>query len=288
MSDTSPKKEHRDPPIPLTHAEYRAQFCVPPVAPAPAPSTDGAESNDATQEKQKADRALLEAALEQARDARKFEIEMYWKRATYFWAFIAAAFVGYAAFFNYRHAFAAFLMSMIGLVFSHAWYLANRGSKFWQENWENHVELLEDSVTGPLYKTIAQRPIPQKKEDQTFDDRWIGPLPLSVSKINGVVSMFVILIWAELALAASSTALYPDWHTVIDAWPWYGLLAARLVVLLGLILPAALAWRWFKRYVESHQGGHHSRLAVRQVIPDDPSSYVKAPADPAPEEPSHA
>ena len=35
-------------------------------------------------------------ALAYALDIRKFEIELYWKRATYFWGFIAAAFAGYA------------------------------------------------------------------------------------------------------------------------------------------------------------------------------------------------
>lgn len=34
-------------------------------------------------------------ALEQAHDIRKFEIDLYWKRAAYFWTFIAATFAGY-------------------------------------------------------------------------------------------------------------------------------------------------------------------------------------------------
>lgn len=34
-------------------------------------------------------------ALEHALDIRKFEIELYWKRATYFWTLIAATFAGY-------------------------------------------------------------------------------------------------------------------------------------------------------------------------------------------------
>ncbi len=32
------------------------------------------------------DSKTLEAAFKQASDIRKFEIELYWKRATYFWA----------------------------------------------------------------------------------------------------------------------------------------------------------------------------------------------------------
>ncbi|MGC9946768.1 MAG: hypothetical protein ABSF64_10410 [Bryobacteraceae bacterium] len=36
-------------------------------------------------------------ALEHAMDIRKFEIDLYWKRATYFWTFIGASLAGYAA-----------------------------------------------------------------------------------------------------------------------------------------------------------------------------------------------
>ncbi|MFO4450988.1 hypothetical protein AAHC63_25730 [Klebsiella quasipneumoniae subsp. quasipneumoniae] len=41
--------------------------------------------------------AKAERAFEKAWATRNFEIEMYWKRATYFWAFIASIFVGYFA-----------------------------------------------------------------------------------------------------------------------------------------------------------------------------------------------
>ena len=46
----------------------------------------------------KSDPCILKAALEQAYEVRKFEIELYWKRATYFWTFIGASFAAYAAF----------------------------------------------------------------------------------------------------------------------------------------------------------------------------------------------
>src|SRR5258705_6442151 len=41
--------------------------------------------------------SILQKAYEKAWDARKFEIDNYWKRATYFWAFQAASFTGYFA-----------------------------------------------------------------------------------------------------------------------------------------------------------------------------------------------
>ncbi len=100
-----------------------------------------------------------EKALELALDIRKFEIELYWKRATYFWTFIGAAFAGYALVYKTSDGDGSWLLlvfSSLGLLFSVAWYLVNRGSKFWQNNWERHVDLLEDQVIGPLYKTIAK------------------------------------------------------------------------------------------------------------------------------------
>jgi len=38
-----------------------------------------------------------EKALDHALDIRKFEIELYWKCAAYFWTFIAATLAGYMA-----------------------------------------------------------------------------------------------------------------------------------------------------------------------------------------------
>lgn len=49
--------------------------------------------------------------------------------------------------------FPLLIFSALGLFFCFSWYLASRGSKHWQENWENHIDMLEDDITGPLYKT---------------------------------------------------------------------------------------------------------------------------------------
>ncbi|MBV5304022.1 MAG: hypothetical protein JZU70_07475 [Chlorobium sp.] len=42
-------------------------------------------------------KSKVKKALKHALDIRKFEIELYWKRATYFWALIVVAFTGYFA-----------------------------------------------------------------------------------------------------------------------------------------------------------------------------------------------
>jgi len=144
---------------------------------------------------------ILKEALKQAYEIRKFEIELYWKRATYFWTFIGAAFIAYGAFYNASNAVVSekklilVLIACIGLVFSVAWHCVNKGSKFWQENWENHVELLEDEVFGPLYKTFTQRPDNATNLSNAIADFFVAPKSFSVSKVNQLVSTFIALIW---------------------------------------------------------------------------------------------
>jgi antitoxin component of MazEF toxin-antitoxin module len=145
--------------------------------------------------------AKSRAALKEAWDIRKFEIELYWKRAGYFWTFIGAAFAGY--FLVYKEGAVAnsdvlFVINCLGLVFSIAWYFAIRGSKFWQLNWEKHVDWLENDVTGPLYKTFLDH------ADFPFRSL-IGPYRFSVSKINTILSLFVVFVWFFLALHLIST-----------------------------------------------------------------------------------
>lgn len=157
-----------------------------------------------------ADNSKIEKAFEVACDVRKFEIELYWKRATYFWTLIAAAFVGYG--WVYRSAatdsgtsdsWLPLVFSCLGLLFSVAWALVNQGSKFWQNNWERHVDLLEDHVVGPLFKTIAKDAVAYR--------------PYSVTKINETLSWGVSAVWFVLvakSLGPISCRLEADWFKV--------------------------------------------------------------------------
>lgn len=147
-------------------------------------------------------------ALQHALDIRKFEIELYWKRSTYFWTFIAAALAGFGAIQVGRdippRQQLSVLVSSLGLVFSFSWWCVNKGSKRWQENWENHVDMLENEFIGPLYKTVASRPpVAEHTKLGPFWYRWLkhgvaGPAPFSVSNINQIVSLFVTLVWLLL------------------------------------------------------------------------------------------
>jgi len=182
-------------------------------------------------------------ALEQALDIRKFEIELYWKRATYFWTFIGASLAGFIAiqasdFANKQDL--AIILANLGLVFSFAWFCANRGSKFWQENWEKHVDQLEDKVTGPLYKTIPARNKPASIWEK-FVDVVTGPGRISVSKINQLISLYVCLLWIVL-LGYS----LPEF-TIDKPVNWF------YVLIIGLSICTCWSFLWLGR---SYGGGY--------------------------------
>lgn len=175
-----------------------------------------------------------EEALKCALDIRKFEIELYWKRATYFWTLIAASFAGYFALQNVdaekRNAASIFIISCIGLILSAAWHLVNRGSKYWQENWERHVDVLAEKVIGPLYRTTLSR------EDWAIIKPHSG-FPFSVSRINQIVSLFITILWFGLAVRA-----FPLSHSFLPSsvnayWTMAGFTTVFLILLLVLGWP---------------------------------------------------
>ena len=146
-------------------------------------------------EKCKDENSKIEKALEVALDTRKFEIELYWKRATYFWAFIAASLTAYfvilASASVGKFKYLTIVISMIGYLFSMGWYLANRGSKYWQENWERHVSSLEEIIQGPLFTYI------RNPSEYKFRNILSG-YPYSVSKVNQFLSIIMIIFWLGL------------------------------------------------------------------------------------------
>ena len=133
-----------------------------------------------------------EKALMVALETRKFEIDLYWRRTAYFWAFIVSIYAAYYFVLTAKISFAdaAFRnialigLSFLGYFFSLAWWMVNKGSKFWQENWEKHVCWLEKPIQGPLYGTYL---------NPKSGSRW-HPLKMydfSVSRVNLLASFVV-------------------------------------------------------------------------------------------------
>lgn len=170
-------------------------------------------------------------ALKMALDIRKFEIELYWKRAGYFWAFIAVTFAAYFLVFNsaelqknqpslYNDILLA--ISVFGLFVSLCWFFVNKGAKYWQENWEKHVDMLEDDLIGPLYKTTINNM-----------QHWYHKLhpfcsyKFSVGKINMLFSAFVVVAWAIILFNRFAII-----HGLNEIRPWVN---EVIVIALGVI-----------------------------------------------------
>lgn len=88
-------------------------------------------------DKDRLNRENLEEALKVALETRRFEIDLYWRRSNYFILFIGAVFVAY---FQADAFFLKFFLIVMGYISSFVWFCVNRGSKFWQENWEENIK----------------------------------------------------------------------------------------------------------------------------------------------------
>jgi|SRR5579864_8173621 len=199
-------------------------------------------------------------ALKNALEIRKFEIDLYWKRAAYFWTFIGATFAAYGAVqassIPSKNDLAV-VLACLGFVFSFGWFCVNKGSKQWQENWENHVDLLEDGPVGPLYKIILQRPDPKGR---WWVRRWAtGPASLSVSKINQIISLFVAIVW-----------IFMLWTTL----PGFSLAAAIDWEYITIIAIAALACVGFVTWGKTDFGKPHRLVAFKRISQIDPKEPV--------------
>jgi hypothetical protein len=129
----------------------------------------------------------LEAALTRAYRLRDFEIEHYWKRGTYFWTLQGAIFIALGVLWRERIEVNVVMVALsgLGVLTAVANALAALGSKFWQENWESHIDMLEDEVDGRLHKTVWLRN---------------GMLRFSVSGINQLLSVCFIVFWIIVTL----------------------------------------------------------------------------------------
>lgn len=178
----------------------------------------------------------LAKAYEVALDTRKFEIDLYWKRAAYFWA-IAAVILGAIGLLvtnaikdnrlnSYPILFMLETLSCIGFIVTKAWQYVNLGGKFWQVNWELHVDILEEQVLFPLFRTVVTECPNQQKsknsaaEDATVEARNAGKnndnykklTPVfSPSKVNEYLGRFINTIF--IAIGASALVL-----VAIKAW----------------------------------------------------------------------
>ena len=101
----------------------------------------------------------MEKLLELAWKIRNFEIELFWERTTYFSVLVGALFLA----LDKMNSNSPTTISHLGIIFlgcisSFIWFLSNKASKFWQENWEHHIDLLEkETRCGDIYQLVLRK-----------------------------------------------------------------------------------------------------------------------------------
>lgn len=141
-------------------------------------------------------REARKSALDRAHVIRMFEIELYWKRATYFWVLQAAVFTAFGLIWKEADASKWGLipaaLGCLGVLTALAGWLSSLGSKFWQANWEHHIDMLEDEFEGRLHKTA-----------------WVGPMGVrwSVSGVNERLGSFFVVFWGFVVAVAVNRVL---------------------------------------------------------------------------------
>ena len=164
---------------PLSTEEYNARFGITPK-----------------------DKKLQKKALKKAWEIRNFEIDKFWQRSAYFWGFIALIFGGYIGVVTGESSKIAeelhldLYLILLGIIFSVGWLLVICGSKRWQDNWEAHVDRLENAITGPLYKTMYCT------KNKFY----------SVSKINKLLALLIIITWCFLLVQYIFTKCIVFWN----------------------------------------------------------------------------
>jgi hypothetical protein len=166
-------------------------------------------------------------ALNRAYALRSFEIEHYWKRATYFWGFQIAIFAAFGLVWRDLATNGvppiAVALAGLGILTALANYLSARGSKFWQQNWESHIDMLEDGIEGRLHKTV-----------------WLpdGSVRCSVSRVNEWLGLFFILFWIGVTLYATLKFVgRPELlHRLREIPPWLQFSVIAATIALGALI----------------------------------------------------
>ena len=173
---------------------------------------------------------LIKEAYNKAHAIRQFEIELSWKRATYFWAFELVVLGGLGSFFSKYldiltcksklepTLIALIAISIGGFYITLLWLFVILGSKSWQENWERHIDLLEYTISGNLYKCMLL------SDSAHF----------SVSKASRNISLLFLSFWASCSLLFFKQLFFLEKYH--DSWELLSFISFLIFTYLTLLL----------------------------------------------------
>jgi SAM-dependent methyltransferase len=171
----------------------------------------------------------LKKAFEIAHDNRILEIGLFWQRSLFFWGFVGASLVGYGAVYDKSRVLTT-VLALLGLVCSVVWTAANRGSKYWQEYWEDVVESFQNFyAAGHIFDDRKPR------TDISIWSIYTGRR-ISVSKLAMALSDYMTLVWLTLCVLSVAREYFELSITIYK----YGSLVA---LVLTLIYCATFIWQ---------------------------------------------
>jgi len=217
----------------------------------------------------------VERAYERAHKNRDFEIELYWKRATYFWGF-EAAFLAVAGIVltsgnlnGWSFGFLA-LIALAGFCVTVLWAMMSSGAKFWQNNWEHYIDLLEPYVVGDIYKNFLSNKDLER--------------PFSVTKVNTLVIYVCGMLWTLTYLFAgyAATNSVEDCPKRLACSLVFYLIGFVLIAFSMIQLRGSCAWGGFQMgnpndniFTTPSFNGKKVKLYKRPTILDKPSPLSK-------------
>lgn len=152
------------------------------------------------------DSVSLKDIYNRLQENRKLEIKNLWQRSIFLATFLVLCYKGYGALVGKmidNRCFTdcdpceidiiAIFISLIGIIMSILWIAMAKGSKAWQEVYEDAIGKIENELTIPLYCRSNSPQGDESKRDMCILSTKGGPY--SPSKINIVIGQVSLVIW---------------------------------------------------------------------------------------------
>ncbi len=150
-------------------------------------------------------------AFRAAKEARNFEISLFWQRSNYFLVLSTAIAAG---FFSLREAKYALPLAVFGLFVGLLWVAVNLGSKFWHSRWEYRLRIAEEKLSADMKLFSASWESMEDDVRQSFTVRKRGParriyerLVLRFPSVNfmmTLLSVLFVLFWVSLIIVTTT------------------------------------------------------------------------------------